>query len=114
MADVHPKHDILIMLEGTDLAADNANTQQCKYKHNIQVYLCNHCRCAKITSITYSECVPAALVTQHAKCMHHIILSSVASLALPYFSTLSHKWHNFQEKVIQHKMCVLISSTTSV
>jgi len=36
--------------------------------------------------ITYSECVLAALVTQHTEHMHHIILSSVACPVLPYFS----------------------------
>jgi hypothetical protein len=30
------------------------------------------------------------------------------------FSTLCHKRHDFREKVIQHKMCVLILSTTFV
>jgi hypothetical protein len=53
-----------------------------------------------------------ALVIQHAKRMRRIILSSVACLALPYFSTLSHKRQDYREKVIEHKLRVLIFSTT--
>ena len=37
-----------------------------------------------ITSITHSECVSVALVTQHAKRIRRIILSSAACLAVPY------------------------------
>jgi hypothetical protein len=43
---------------------------------------------------------------QNAMCMN--ILSLVACQALQYFSTLSHKRHDFRENVIENKLCVLI------
>jgi len=52
-------------------------------------------------------CVCAALVTQHAKRMRPIILSLVC-LAIQNFSTLPHKWHDFRNKVIEHKTSVLV------
>jgi hypothetical protein len=59
--------------------------------------------------VTYSECVSVAFVTQHAKRMRRIILSSVACLALPYLDTLSHKRHDFWEKLSNPK-CVFLFS----
>jgi hypothetical protein len=55
-----------------------------------------------------------ALLIQDAKTRHHITrtLPFVASLALRFFSTTSHKQHNFQKKVIKHTTCVSIFSTT--
>jgi hypothetical protein len=46
--------------------------------------------------------------------MPHIVTSSVASLAPPYFSTLSHKRYDFREIVTEYKMRVLILSTNFV
>ena len=51
-----------------------------------------------------------ALIVRHATRMRHMPLSFVTSLAPSYFSTLSHKRHDFRKSVTEHKMCVLIFS----
>jgi len=47
-----------------------------------------YCYRGKTLSITFSERVFVAVVTQHAMRMRSIILSPVASQTKPYFSTL--------------------------
>jgi hypothetical protein len=52
--------------------------------------------------VTYSECVSVAVGIQHAKRMRRIILSSVACLAVPYFSS-SHKGAIFGKNFLNTK-----------
>jgi hypothetical protein len=67
-------------------------------------------------TITYSECVSVAVFIQHVKRMRRIILSSVACLALQYFSTLSHKRHDFRKRLLNIKcffwLCLQLLSET--
>jgi hypothetical protein len=65
-------------------------------------------------SIRYSECVSVSLFILHAKRMCHVILSPLACLSLPYFSTLPNKQNDYGEKDIEHKMCAVILFTSLV
>ena len=62
-------------------------------------------------SITY---LFVDLRIQHAMRMCRITLSTVTSLPLPHFSTLFHKPKGLRERVAEHKMCVVMFSTTLV
>jgi hypothetical protein len=85
------------------------------YKRNTEVHSRNNSCREKAISILYSECMSVVLIIQHAMRMCSIILSSVACLALPYFPHYLINGTIFgKKKVIEHKMCVLIFSTTSV
>ena len=60
-----------------------------------------------VSTVLHILNVFVAVVIQHAKRMCHVILSSVVSLALPYFCTLSHKSHDFREKKLLAIKCGL-------
>ena len=78
---------------------------------NIERRSCNHCCRGYTISITYSVCVSVALVIQHAHAPYcHLWPAPLYNI----FYTLSHKQHDFREKVIEHKMCILIFSTTFI
>jgi hypothetical protein len=90
-------------------------TRQAMFKQrNIETRSYNYCRRGKGIIITYSECVSAALGIQHWKRMRRITVSSVACLAVPYFSIVCHKRLDFREKYIELKPCVLFFSATFV
>jgi len=95
------------------LSPSHITTRQPLYVlRNFEAHSSNHCYRGRAISITYSECVFATLVILYAQRTRRIMFSFVTCLALPYFSTLSHKWHDFREKFIKYKMCVLIFPTT--
>jgi hypothetical protein len=81
--------------------------QDRQFTYNVNIEACsrNYFYRGKAISITYCECVSVALVIQHVMWLRSVILSSVVSLALQYFSTLSHKRHAFRKNIIEYKMC---------
>jgi hypothetical protein len=73
---------------------------------------CNYCCGGRALSITYSECMFVALCSMQCECAMLYWLG--ARLAVLYYvPTLSHK-RQFSKKIIEHKMCILIFSTTFV
>jgi hypothetical protein len=57
------------------------------------------CYSGKAIIITYYECVFVALFIQHVMRLRRIILLCVVRATVQYFSTLSHKRHDFRNKL---------------
>jgi hypothetical protein len=130
---------LLLIIHYICCALLSAQVRQCKYKRNIQLPSRNCCFCGKAKCIPYFErererervcvcvcvyvcvtvggcvCVCVSVrkdfVIQHAKHMHHVILSSLACLALPYFYTYKRQyfWKNCRTNI-----CVLIFTTAYI
>jgi hypothetical protein len=91
---------------------NNGQNRQWRYNAALRRVRVTIFRVKKQMIVTYYDCVSVAyLSSMQSACA---LLPSVACPALQYFSTLSHKRHGIREKVIEHKMCVLIFSTTFV
>jgi hypothetical protein len=69
-----------------------------KVERNIEALSRKYCCRRKAIYMTFRVCV-LALLNRHAKRMlHTYIVSYVACLTVPHFSTLSHKRHEFREE----------------
>ena len=55
-----------------------------------------------------------ALITHRAVKIRRIVLLPVACVAVPYFSRLFHKRHDFRKNIVEHKICGLILSAVFV
>ena len=84
-------------------------------KCDIHAHSYSHCFTGQAVIITYSECVSVCVSFRYPACCVqspccHLRPAPVYNI----FPTLSHKRYDFQENVTEHKMCVMIFSTTFV
>jgi hypothetical protein len=76
----------------------------CACRSCLYVRVCPLVRVCEFAGLLACACAHVASLTQHAKRMHRIILSSVASLAPSHFSILSDKLHDFERKGFRKKL----------
>ena len=82
-------------------------TRQAMYvQRNTEARSCNHCCSGNSISSTYSECVFVALSIQPETGMRHIVIFGLPRSTI-FFSTLSHKRHDFlKKKKLLNTKCV--------
>jgi len=59
--------------------------------------------CIHVTTVATVKQKLLHIISQHEEHMCHTKVSFVASLTLPHFSTLSHKWQNFSKNLLDIK-----------
>ena len=84
-----------------------------QYEYYLLVCVCMRTRACLHVGTRARGRVHVALLMQHATRMI-LVPSFVVSQSPPSSSTLSHKRYDFRKTVVEHKMCVLIFSTTFV
>jgi len=67
--------------------------------------------CANIMRVRLYFCLSYPTCKLHLFCIWYYSRSRGVYLAVPHFSTLSHKRHGFTENITENKMLVFISST---
>jgi len=89
--------------------------RQCMYKCNTEVYSHNYCCCGK-EIIIYYECVPSH---SYPACKAHALYYTYSvtfglSDCTTFYHIISYMAQFFFKNVIEHKVCVLIFTTTFV
>ena len=81
---------------------------------NIEARSRNHYCSGKSIIIIYSVCIFEASSIQHAMCLHHIVICAVSASAIVFHVISNDTILGGGGAFIEHKMCVLIISTTFV
>jgi hypothetical protein len=89
--------------------------RQCMCKVNIEarLYVYNHFSSGKAISITYCQCVFFALGIQHVMHMCCIVICGQLGSTIFFLYYLINN-RGFEKKIIDHKICVLISYITFI
>ena len=103
----------LLHLSRCNVCGQTKQELHCTYKRDTEARSRNHCYRGKAIWFTYSECVSVVLIIQHSTCVRRIMLIYVACGLYHFFPNNLIIGRIFEKKkVFEHKIRVLILSTT--